>query len=43
MYLSQVKAMQAHGPVSSYSLPATKLALGYNVLARLNGYWELAF
>lgn len=28
MYHSQMKAMQAHGPASSYCLPATSLVLG---------------
>lgn len=36
--MSQVKAIEAHGPASSYCLPVTKLVLGYNVLARLQGW-----
>jgi len=43
MYHSQVKALQAHGPASSYCLPAIKMVLAGNVIARLNGWWELAF
>lgn len=36
--MSQVKAIEAQGPASSYCLPVTKLVLGYNVLARLQGW-----
>lgn len=42
-YYGQVKAIEAHGPATTYCLPATKLILGRNILARLNGWWELAF
>lgn len=39
--MSQVKAIEAHGPASSSCLPVTKLILGYNVLARLKGWLRL--